>query len=209
MMVLLTHNWKPRGKRELAGHRLDFAEAGRTFVETLIAMALLTLVASAIWVCNIAGLKFSEYVRPKLDNARYARQTVARIIEEVRCANSIQVGTGTLTTFSNAPANQPQAGNALRIFPSTNASQFIYFYLDTNNQQMIQVDLGASNGFAIASSVTNLTPFAMENFRGTTLTNPANNAVLSIQLQMKRDSNPQGIGDAYQVRSRITRRNIL
>ena len=184
-------------------------EAGRTFAETLIAMALLTLVVSAIWITNIAGLKFSEYVRPKLDNARYARQTVARIIEEVRCANSIQVGTGTATTFSNAPANSAQAGNALKVFPSTNSSQYIYFYLDTNAQQMIQVDLGVSNGFTIARSVTNATPFRMENFSGTTLTNPANNAVLSIQLQMRRDSNEQGVGDSYQVRSRITRRNIL
>ena len=49
----------------------------------------------------------------------------------------------------------------------------------------------------------------MEIFSGTTLTNPANNAVLSIQLQMRRDSNEQGVGDSYQVRSRITRRNIL
>ena len=185
------------------------AEAGRTFAETMIAMALLTLVVSAIWITNIAGLKFSEYVRPKLDNARYARQTVARIIEEVRCANSIQVGTGTATTFSNAPANSAQAGNALKVFPSTNSSQYIYFYLDTNAQQMIQVDLGVSNGFTIARSVTNATPFRMENFSGTTLTNPANNAVLSIQLQMRRDSNEQGVGDSYQVRSRITRRNIL
>jgi len=73
----------------------------------------------------------------------------------------------------------------------------------------VQVDLGSSNGVAIATCVTNTTIFAMENFGGTTLTNPANNAVLSVQLQMRRDSNVKGVGDAFQVRSRITRRNIL
>jgi hypothetical protein len=186
-----------------------FLRAGRTLTETMIATALLGLVASAIAVCNIAGLKFSEYVRPKLDNARYARQTVARIIEEVRSANSIAVGTGTGTTFSNAPSNRPQSGNALQVFPTTNMSQYIYFYLDTNTQNVLEIDLGASNTVTIARCVTNTTIFAMENFGGTTLTNPANNAVLSIQLQMRRDSNLQGVGDSYQVRSRITRRNIL
>jgi hypothetical protein len=191
------------------GMRPRFAEAGRTLTETMIASALLGLVVSAIAICNIAGLKFAEYVRPKVDNSRYARQTVARIIEQVRCANSIQVGTGTATAFSNAPPNRPQSGNALRVFPSTNMSQCIYFYLDTNSQNVLEVDLGASNAFMIATCVTNTTIFAMENFSGTTLTNPANNAVLSIQLQMRRDSNAQNIGDSYQVRSRITRRNIL
>jgi Ni,Fe-hydrogenase III small subunit len=193
----------------LRGNRGNFHRAGRTLTETMIATALLGVVATAIAVCNIAGLKFTEFVRPKLDNARYGRQTISRIVEQVRCANSLQVGTGTATTFSNAPVNRPQSGNALKVFPTTNTSQYIYFYLDTNSQAVVQVDLGSSNGVAIATCVTNTTIFAMENFGGTTLTNPANNAVLSVQLQMRRDSNVKGVGDAFQVRSRITRRNIL
>jgi hypothetical protein len=192
-----------------SGTHNEFRQAGRTLTETMIATALLGLVATAIAVCNIAGLKFTEFVRPKLDNARYARQTVSRIIEEVRCANSLQVGNGTSTTFSNAAINSPQMGNALKVFPTTNASQYIYFYLDTNTQNVLEVDLGASNSTIIATCVTNPTVFRMENFSGTTLTNSANNAVLSVQLQIRRNSNVQGVGDFFQVRSRITRRNIL
>lgn len=189
--------------------RRNFSRAGRTYTETMIATALLGLVASAIWITNIAGLKFTEYVRPKLDNARYSRQTVSRIIEEVRSANSTQVGTGTATTFSSAAVNSPQIGNALRVYPTTNTSNYIYFYLDTNTQNVLEVDLGASNSIIIATCVTNPIVFRMENFSGTTLTNPANNAVVSVQLQVRRDSNVKGVGDFYQVRSRITRRNIL
>lgn len=184
-------------------------ERGHTLTETLVASALLCLVAGTIAICNIAGLKFTEYVRPKIDNSRYARQTVARIIEEVRCASSVEVGTGTATTFTNAAVNKPQAGNAIRIYPTTNSTQYIYYYLDTNTQSLLEVPLGASAAFEIAECVTNLAPFSMENFAGTTLTNPANNSVLSLQLQMRRDSNVRTVGDAYQIRSRITRRNIL
>jgi len=185
-----------------------FGERGHTLTETIVASALLCLVTGTIAVCNIAGLKFTEYVRPKIDNSRYARQTVARIIEEVRCASSVEVGTGTATTFTNAAVNKPQAGNAIRIYP-TNSTQYIYYYLDTNTQSLLEVPLGASTAFEIAECVTNLAPFTMENFAGTTLTNPANNSVLSLQLQMRRDSNVGTVGDAYQIRSRITRRNIL
>ena len=183
--------------------------AGRTLVETMIASALVCVVAGTIAICNIAGLKLAEYVRPKIENSRYARQTVAQLIEQVRCANSVQVGYGTASTFTNVAANRAQSGNAIRIFPSTNTSQYIYYYLDTNSQTVFQFPLGSSSGFTIANSVTNLIPFSMENFSGTTLTNPANNAVLNVQFQMRRDSNVRGVGDSYQVRSRITRRNIL
>jgi hypothetical protein len=190
-------------------HRRFCREAGRTLAETMVASALLCLVTTAIVICNIAGLKFTEYVRPKLENSRYARQTVARIIEEVRCATSIQVGTGTMTTFTNVGSSRPQVGNALRIYPGTNQNQYIYYFLDTNQSMVLELPLGSTNAVQMATSVTNLTPFSFENFAGTTLTNPANNAVLSVQLQMRRDSSEQGVGDTYQVRSRITRRNIL
>ena len=184
-------------------------QAGRTLTETMVASALMVLVTITIVICNIAGLKFAEFVQPKVQNSQYARQTVARIIEEVRCANSVQVGTGTDTGFTPVGSSRPQAGNAIRIFPSTNMSQYIYYYLDTNNASVVEMPLGSSNGTAIATFVTNNTPFSFENYSGATLTNPANNAVLSVQLQMRRNSAVAGVGDSYQVRSRITRRNIL
>jgi len=81
--------------------------------------------------------------------------------------------------------------------------------MDTNTQKIIEFPLGSSSGETIATFVTNSTPFSMENFSGTTLTNPANNAVLSIVLQLRRDSKVQNVGDTYQIRARITRRNIL
>jgi hypothetical protein len=167
------------------------------------------VVVSTIVIVNIGGLKFAEYVQPKIQNSQYARQTVARMIEEIRCANSVEVGTGNTATFTNVGPSQPQVGNAIRIYPGTNTTQYIYYFLDTNEGTVKQIPLGATIPLKVATCVTNLTPFSYENYAGTTLTNPANNAVLSIQLQMRRASEVPGVGDAYQVRSRVTRRNIL
>src|SRR5262249_27255061 len=87
-----------------------------TLVETMMAAALFSLVLVAVLGCHIGGLKLNENVRPKVENSRYARETLSPLIEEVRSANSIQVGTGTtnLTNFSAAAASQPQTGNALK-----------------------------------------------------------------------------------------------
>src|SRR2546423_7864692 len=106
------------------------AARGHTLVEAMIATALGGLVITAMAVCNISGIKFNEFVRPKLENARYARKTLGTIIEEVRCASSVQVGTGTSGGFTAAGSTNAQWGNALRIYPSTNLAQYIYYFRD-------------------------------------------------------------------------------
>jgi len=185
------------------------SEAGRTLVETMVAMALMSLVLGAILSGHLAGLRLTGFVQPKIDNSEYARKTVSRIIEEVRCANTVQVGTGTVSAFTFAAANKPQVGNAIRVFPSANTNSFIYYFTDTNTWTVQRTDLSSSTALTIATRVTNITVFSMENFGGTVLTNPQNNSVMSVLLQMRRDTTVSGVSDTAQIRSKITRRNIL
>jgi hypothetical protein len=182
-----------------------------TLVETVIAAAIFSLVLIAVLGCHIGGLKMNENVRPKVENSRYARETLAPLIEEVRSASSIQVGTGNaiVTNFSPAAASQPQTGNALKIFPTTNSTPYIYYFRDTNTGQVFKIPLSSSNSVKIATAVTNKTIFSMEDFKGTVLTNSQNNAVLSVLLQMQRNVVATGVSDTWQVRTKITRRAIL
>ncbi|HVV72303.1 MAG TPA: hypothetical protein VHI52_12510, partial [Verrucomicrobiae bacterium] len=131
------------------------------------------------------------------------------ILEEVRCANSVQVGTGTLSTFTAAGATNLQSGNALRIYPSTNLTQYVYYFRDPSSQALDRVALGASNAVAIATSVTNTTVFSMEDFTGNVQTNSQNNEVTSILLQIRSIAPKTGTPDSYQVRAKVTRRNLL
>jgi len=100
------------------------------------------------------------------------------------------------------PGRDDLCGQFVKLGNIVHAQIIVAIYFD-------YLPLGSSNGTAIATFVTNNTPFSFENYSGATLTNPANNAVLSVQLQMRRNSAVAGVGDSYQVRSRITRRNIL
>ena len=180
-----------------------------TITEMIIAMSVFSLAIAAIMACHLAGLEFNEFVRPKVENSQYARETLSRLIEEVRCATSTQVGAGTVSSFTAVGPNRPQTGNALRILTTTNATPYIYYFVDTFSGTVQKIPLGSSNAVTIATSVTNSTVFSMEDRSGTVLTNNQNNAVLSVLLQMLRPSSKSGMSDAYQIRAKTTRRNIL
>jgi hypothetical protein len=185
------------------------ARAGFTLAETMITATIFSLVVIGILACHFAGLQMNEFIRPKVENCEYARHTLAQMIEEVRCANSIDIGTGTANTFTSAPPSGAQLGNAIRIYPTTNTSQYIYYYHDSNTATVIKQFLFGNSQTIIGTSVTNDLLFTMEDFKGTTLSNSQNNAVLSVLLQMERTTGMRGMSDVYQLRARMTRRNIL
>jgi len=181
-----------------------------TLTEVIVAAGLLSLVILGFLGAHLASLEFTEFVRPKVQNTQYARQLLGPLIEEIRCANVVQIGTGTITSFTAAGVGKPQAGNAIRICPTTNLNSYIYYVADSTNQVFLKVPLDNSNAvITVATGITNKTPFVMETFGGTLLTNSQNNCVLSVLLQLHRDSSVNRISDNYQLRTKITRRNIL
>jgi len=180
--------------------------AGYTLVETMVAAAILSLAMAALLAGNLAGLRLNEFIKPKVDNSRYARKTLSTI-EEVRCANSIQIGSVISNGFVAAGATNAQSGNALRIYTSTNT--FIYYFADPSTASLKKIPLSSSSAVTVTSGVTNAVIFRMENYRGNVLTNSQNNAVMEILLQMRRGTTDPRLSDSYQVRARITRRNIL
>ena len=118
-------------------------EMGRTLVEMMVASSLLSLVILGILSCHIAGLRFTGFVMPKIQNAEYSRQLVSRMIEEIRCATTVSIGTGTVSGFTTAAANKPQIGNAIRIYP-LNTNSFIYYFQDTNTWTVKRMDLNST-----------------------------------------------------------------
>ena len=183
--------------------------AAFTITEIMVAASLFSLIVIGVISCHFAGLRFSQFISPKLLNARYNRVMMGRLIEEVRSANSVQVGTGTISSFTAAGPYSPQTGNALRIYPSTNLANYVYYWRDPATKLVWRAPVGTTNAAIIAALVTNVVVFRMEDFSGNLLTNSQNNAVTSVTLQMLRTMPWNGIQDATQVRTRITRRNIL
>jgi hypothetical protein len=180
-----------------------------TITEMMVAGGLFSLVVIGVMAAHLGSLRFAEFVRPKVQNSQYCREALGPLVEEARAAMSIQVGTGTISSFTAAAATKPQAGNAIKIFPTTNNSQYIFYYRDPASNILYKRGLNDSNAVRFADCVTNTTLFSLEDFRGVVLTNTQNSSVLGIVLQLKRDSAVSGISDSYQVATKVTRRNIL
>lgn len=183
--------------------------AAHTLTELMASMAVFSLAMIGVMACHLAGLRMNVMILPKLQNAQYSRQALSHLIEEVRCASSIQVGSGTLTTFAPAGATNQQVGNALRIYPSTNTTQFIYYFHDPSALVLNKVSFSGTNVMTVATAVTNDSIFAVQDYSGSVLTNNQNNAVVSVLLQMSRTLPISGLVDTYEVGTKITRRSLF
>jgi len=180
-----------------------------SLTELLFAIALITLVFGAVFVCQYYGMQLHGFIRPKLENAAFARETLGHLVEEVRCAQILEVGQGTQSTFTPAGATNAQSGNALRIRLTGNTNQFIYYFRDPGTETLQKMSPGLSNAVTVAKAVTNSVVFRLETFRGTVQTNSQNQTVVDVFLQMRQPALRQNVADSYQVRTKITRRAVL
>ena len=181
--------------------------------ELLVTIALTVVIVGAAVMLHLYGIRMYEFVRPKVVACDEARNTISRLIEEVRSANTIKVGSGTLSAFTEAALNAPQVGNAIQVYPTTNTSVFVTYFWDKADETLKRsVDQRTST--ILARAVTNEFVFSARDYKGIVLTNAQNNRVIDVDLrfnQLQYPKAPQGKGnfyDFYQVRTRITRRML-
>jgi hypothetical protein len=199
---------------QYASSRPDRTEGCRlagafTLSELLFTIALVVLVFGAVFVCQYYGMQMHAFIKPKLENADFARNTLAQLIEEVRSAQTIEVGQGNGATFVVAGTTNAQSGNAIRIRLAGNTGQSITYFRDSGTETLRKLPLGSSNYVTVAQSITNSTIFRVEDFSGAVLTNNQNQSVVDILLQMRQPAFRRDVSDSYQVRTKITRRAML
>jgi len=179
-----------------------------SLVEVILSTALLLLIVGAVLTCHLTGLYFNLAVQSHMQNVQSARDALSCLSEEVQSANSLQVGTGTSTNF--VVSTNLQKGNALRIYPFTNTTQYIYYYYDSGTSNLNKIPLSGNKIVTVATAITNSTVFSLQTFSGAVLTNNSvNSAVLGVRLQMSVVSPFAGVSAPYQAGVNVTRRNIL
>ena len=96
-----------------------------TLAEVQVAMAVIMLVIGGVISSHIFGLKLNEATRAKLSASDAARTAINKLVNDVRSAKTIEVGSGTFAAFTPVSNGQPQQGAALRIYPTTNLASYI------------------------------------------------------------------------------------
>ena len=188
-------------------------QAGFTLVEILVTSMVALIIVGALMSSYMYGMRMFEVVKPKLGTSDQARNTISKMILEVRSAGSIQVGTGSEAGFTAAGVNTKQQGNAIQIFPrveTTNA--FVRYFRDDSDDTLRRITDRDTESAVMARDVTNAIPFTAEDFGGNVLSNRQNNKVIGLYLQFSSlpyTTAKPGAGslyDYYQLRTRITRR---
>ena len=190
-------------------HRLAF-----TLPEALIAMSLFMVVMGGVVFSHMYGLKMFQLARSKLGASDEARRAVSKLVEEIRSAKIIRIGSGGLTNFTTKGMTETQSGNAIQVYPTTNTASFVRYYWDSADNRLKRTTNGVSSVYVVASAISNQVVFTAENHLGQVLTNNNNNRVIGLTLQFYQlqyptiDIGPGGLYDFYQLRTRITRRAL-
>jgi hypothetical protein len=203
---------KPRSSVKVSAAR---RQAAFTLIEITVTMGLFIFVVAGVISSHMFCLRLFQIIKPKLTASDEARATVAKLTEEIRTANRIRIGSGTLSTFAEVSANTPQIGSAIQIYPSTNTNTFVRYFWDASDNKLKRSTNGASSAWVVANSVSNQLVFTSEDFAGNVLTNNINNRVIGLNLQFYQilyptvTIGPGGMYDFYQLRTKITRRTLL
>ena len=185
-----------------------------TLVEIQISMAVIMLVIGGVISSHVFGLKLNEATRAKLSASDAARNAIGKLVNDIRSAKTIEVGSGSFSAFVAVTNGLAQQGSALKIYPTTNTASYIVYYWDSSDSKLKRAATAATTPKAIAEYLTNSLVFTSENYAGTILTDNQNNRVIGVNMQFYQIQYPittigqGGLFDYYQVRTKITRRTL-
>jgi hypothetical protein len=210
-----------------------------TLAETMIASATLVIVMGSVIACNLFGLSMAARQQIWLDASDDAAQAVGTMMQDIRSATILAVGTYSNNVFNQTPGNVQQSGNALMICTNSptpgNAPpwapySYILYYYDSVSNNLVRVNYngaGVAGDFKLVSAnpITNdyVNPIFTEvsctqssgNMINTPLTNAAPLAAISIYLSFTKLQNSQVIiesgsaVDLYQIIATVSPRMKL
>ena len=193
-----------------------FSRGGFTIVEMMVAAGIFLIIIGAMVSVQIFGLRVYTLAGTKITATTSGRETLNDIRDRIRSCQVLYVGIWTNGTFSQIPNGQPQIGNAIELFSSTNlvATNMTIFYMDPGQTNLCMTNNGY---FSVeAKYMTNYFCFDAEDYQQNIFTNYVNNPVIQLTMQFYQWEYPIGyIGssgainayDFYRLHTRITRRN--
>lgn len=160
-----------------------------TLAELMISMSIFSMVTIGLISIHLFGQRYDQLVLSKLGASDQSRIGLNKMLEDIRTAKTVRVGTKSGSTFTPIPNGTTQEGTALKLSffnYTTAATNFIYYYYDTANYQLWrQVDSGTPT--LLASHLTNATPnsmtFRVEDYRGVNMTDLTHKGIVSTILE--------------------------
>ena len=137
-----------------------------TIPELLVALAIFSMVVIGTVTITVFGMRQEQLTRSKLGMNAQSRKGINTLLNDIRMAREVQIGTGNSSSFTEVEAGQPQSGKAIQITLSTNASDFVRYYLDETTRELRRYVSGAAQPTRIAQFLTNNVIFEATDYTG-------------------------------------------
>jgi len=187
--------------------------AGFTLAELMTAIAIFSLVVTAVVYSHLFGMRMFNLTATRLSASYSARGALNQVRDEVRSSQSLCVGSGDIAGFTNLAPGQLRQGSALQIYPTTATNVFVRYYVDAADQRLKRITNGWATAEVVADYLTNQLAFTAEDFAGNILTNDTGSRVVKMSLDMRQWELPGARGtnalySYYHLQTRITRRSV-
>jgi hypothetical protein len=182
--------------------------AGFTLPEILIATTVFLFIVAGIIAANLLGLRMFQIAQTKLNVTTWSRETVDKIATEVHACDTVWVGKITNGVFEGLLDGERQQGAALLIYPATNTTNYILYFVNPSDQTFRRTTAQPNTAVILADSVTNTIVFTAQDFSGNVLTNHQNNRVIHLALEFYQPERFQQGADYYKLETSVTRRAL-
>lgn len=183
-------------------------DGGFTLPEVLIASTVFLLLVSGVVFANLFGLSMFRLTEIKLNATNAARQTIARMANEIRACKTTWVGNVTNGGFAGLLPGEMQQGSALMIQPTTNAANYIVYFVNPSDKTFRRTTSMPAKTTVLAGSITNTVVFCAQNYLGSVLTNDQNNRVIHLDLEFYQPKRHLQIANHYKLETSVTRRAL-
>lgn len=182
-----------------------------TIPELMIAMTVFSFVVTGIIFAHLYGLSMFRITETSLKATASARKVVGQLTDEIRTCNKALIGdiklVGGTNKFVGLLNGEKQEGSAMLIYPTTDYSRFILYFLKPADQTFRRTTQQPDSAVVLAESITNTVVFRAENpISGQTLTNDLNNRVIHFNLEFYKPRRFRQVADYYKLETSVTRR---
>lgn len=195
------------------------AHRGFTLAEVLIASTVFSLLVGGIVFAHLFGLRMFQITETKLNATDSVRKMIGRMVDEIRTCKISWVGNVKNVVDTNGVQRlvfearldgEIQQATGLLIQPTTNAANFIIYYVNPADQTFRRTTStpGTPTTTVLAESVTNSVVFQAQNYLGTVLTNNQNNRVIHLNLEFYQPKRYMQPADYYKLETSVTRRAL-
>src|SRR5579862_1210444 len=152
-----------------------------TIAELLLSLTIFLVCVLGIVSLQVLGLRMNAISASKMESTQASLKTLNTVRDSVLAASSVQVGNGDSNTFTVTGT----IGNALQVYPTTNSSNYLRFFLSTDDNKLCELNDDNTNKVLtmIAPNVTNESVFQTVDFQGNTSTSSREHYAIKMMLQ--------------------------